>query len=157
MNATDLLGLKTGMEVYTLSDFSIEKFFIEDIVLPKLDSEKSIKNFDLCDYVDLKLEMYNNRVDSFKIKRKLKDCYLTVEELISNLQPKYNKSFTIESNDKPKPKEIIHKDIPLVKEYLKKHFGMYVLDEQAEKLLIFTYNIHENGIKNIDVVSETIE
>ncbi len=37
------------------------------------------------------------------------------------------------------------------------HFGLSVLDEQAEKLLIFTHNIHENGIKNIDVVSEIIE
>ncbi len=157
MNTANLLDLKIGMEVYTLSDFRIEKFFIEDIVLPKLDSDKSIKNFDLCDYVDLKLEMYNNGVDSFKTKRKLKDCYLTAPELISNLWSKHNKSFTIESNHKPKPKEGIHKDTPLVKEYLKNHFGMSILDDQAEKLLIFTHNIHESGIKNIDVVSETIE
>ena len=77
---------------------------------------------------------------------------------------KFNKKYkefcrTYDKKEKEilKPKEIIHKDTSSVKEYLKNHFGMYVLDEQAEKLLIFTHNIHENGIKNIDVVSETIE
>ena len=73
---------------------------------------------------------------------------------------KFNKKYkefcrTYDKKEKEilKPKEIIHKDTSSVKD----HFGMSVLDEQAEKLLIFTYNIHENGIKNIDVVSETIE
>ena len=77
---------------------------------------------------------------------------------------KFNKKYkefcrTYDKKEKEilKPKEIIHKDTSSVKEYLKNHFGMSVLDEQAEKLLIFTHNIHKNGIKNIDVVSEIIE
>jgi hypothetical protein len=78
------LDLKVGTKIFTIENCKIEEYFIEDICIG-IDNQKSILNTNLSNFIYLKLERYNDGVNSCKTIIRLSQCFLTKDELLKQL------------------------------------------------------------------------
>ena len=76
------LPFKKNDVVYTTEHCKIEKYYVEDIEFNKLPDDLFI---DISYDVTVKVERYNDGVNSFKTKLLLKHCFLSKEDLIKQL------------------------------------------------------------------------
>ena len=77
------INLSRGTKIYTIEDCKIEEYFIEDIYIKS--DESSIMDFNFSNRIILKLEKYNDGINSFKTEKKLLHCFLNKEDLIKQL------------------------------------------------------------------------
>jgi len=83
MKANIIPLIKKGTVIFTIEDCKIEEYFVIGIEIEKV-SDGFIK--DISNYITLKLDRYNDDINSYQQKKKLSLCFLTKEELINNLK-----------------------------------------------------------------------
>jgi len=78
------LDLKKGTKIFTIVQCKIEEYFIENIYI-KINEQQSILNTNLSYFVWVKVEKYNDGVNSFKTEFRLSECFLSKDELLKSL------------------------------------------------------------------------
>ncbi len=74
---------KKGTKVFTIENCKIEEYYVESVSFYKI--VKDIINKDLSQNIIVKLERYNDKINSYKTEKTLSNIFLTKEELIKQL------------------------------------------------------------------------
>lgn len=75
---------KEGSEIFTIERCKIEKYYVVSIKFHRQPSYEASK--DLSQDIEVELERYNDKVNSFRTKLRLSDCFTTKKELIEQLE-----------------------------------------------------------------------
>ena len=78
-----IINIKKDTKVYTIENNKIQEYYVKEIYL--VGNDKNIIESDISYFIMLKLQMYNNGVDSFETKKRLYDVFLSKEDLLKQL------------------------------------------------------------------------
>lgn len=83
MNAIILNLPKKGDKIFTIDRCKIEEYYVLSTEFHRKPEYSA--NKDLSQDIIVKLDRYNNNIDSYQTERRLSDCFPTKEELIKQL------------------------------------------------------------------------
>jgi len=75
---------KEGSEIFTIERCKIEKYYVISIKFHRKPDFQA--NKDLSQDIEVELERYNDKVNSFRTTKRLSDCFTTKKELIEQLE-----------------------------------------------------------------------
>jgi len=71
--------------IFTVEDCKIKKYFVKEMFIRTNPTINLLgQNINFCVY--LKVEKYNNGIDSYTKELRISDCFLSKEELLQNLE-----------------------------------------------------------------------